>query len=863
MRFLIIIGGLILKKQEKQIDSKQENIAYENPYQLDASWPTMRGDMMNSGRLKDLKWKNPGISSKVIHFRTGNAIFSTPVIDGEERIFVGSADHKFYALDPHEGEKIWEYDVGEIIDSAGCIDKDGTVYIAAGDGKIHAFGPDGTEKWKFDVLYKRKKGQFTFSTNYWFEANIVLGPDDAIYVANDDFFLYKISKEGKLFWGFRTGFLIWSACAFGKNGAVYFAGFDHLLYSLDIKTGKLKWKTNLGGSLVSSPVVGEDDTIYQGAFNGKMHAINGTDGKVKWVVNTGSHIYASPAISPDNVIYFGSTNGLFYAIDASSGKVRWNYYIGDAIRSSASIGPDPEEKVSYLIYFGGGDGVLYAIDPNGQLRWSYNTLEQATNTDYPNINASIALGHNGIAVASSTGDVIWVSYDYYRKQDAPGITLGEDIVPKEKGVFWHFVSPGGRLNLQSLKTEVQVIDPTSIISLRLLIQDGTSIFPAILEPTSIKLDPTPFFQHRFEVQSDQSTLNIIPTAILYPGTDYNLNISASYINREGTTASTDETVQLRTQKVSNEASMLAGKNTTFNILHMAVPQPRIIPSLDQIGLASLIIPFSIVETDPEKRRFIVWAVHKFGEKGVPQKRITLYAFSGTVKGDYFLMESRKCLFEITSFVMPLDLFRLSGRLQPDGSVATGSSLLIEKFLGLNLIALFRQLGSSSPITFGALLKYLRTGGLVQFMKAAISFFPALLRQITGNTWANWGLINHAQKLIGVGTFQMAAISDERESAIEGIEVYSFKAEPAKRRVVAELKVPAKNPEWPTVIGILLIDKSTNRACPLNYNSSLKYTDLKEGNRRVILSIPKTIPLKPGNSRAYLMVDLYSIEKIEF
>lgn len=854
MRFLTIIGGLILKKPE--------NTIYENPYQLDAPWPTMRGDLMNSGRLKDLKWNNPGIASKVIHFRTGNAIFSTPIIDGEERIFVGSADHKFYALDPHEGEKIWESDVGEIIDSAGCIDKDGTVYIAAGDGKIRAFAPDGAEKWKFDVLQNRKKGQFTFSTNYWFEANIVLGPDGEIYVANDDFFLYKISKEGKPLWGFRTGFLIWSACAFGKDGTVYLAGFDHLLYSLDCKTGKLKWKTNLGGSLVSSPVVGEDGTIYQGAFNGKMHAVNGSDGKVKWVVNTGSHIYASPALSLDNVIYFGSTNGTFYAVDALAGKIRWTYYIGDAIRSSASIGPDPEEKVPYLIYFGGGDGVLYAMDPNGQLRWSYNTLEQAINTDYPNINASIALGHNGIAVASSTGDVIWVSYDYYRTQDAPGITLGENVVPKEKGVFWHFVSPGGRLNLQPLKTEVQGIDPTNIISLRLLIQDGTNIFPAILETTAIRLDPTPLFHYRFEVQSDQSTLNIIPTTILHPGTDYTLNISASYINREGQTASTDETVQLRTQDVLNEASMLAGKDTSFKILHMAVPQPRIIPSLDQIGLASLSIPFSIAETDPERRTFVAWAVHKFGEKGVPQKRITLYAFSGTVEGDYFLMESRNCLFEITSFVMPLDLFRLAGRLQSDGTIAAGSSLLIEKFLGLNLISLFRQLGGSSPVMPGALLKNLRMGGLVQFMKAAISFFPSLLRQVAGNTWANWGLINHAQKLIGVGTFQMASISDERESIKEGIEVYSFKAEPTKRRIVAELKVPTKDPEWPTVIGILLIDQSTGRACPLNYNSSLKYRDLKDGKKRVILSIPRFLSLKPGTLRAYLMVDIYSIEKID-
>ncbi|NVM29630.1 MAG: PQQ-like beta-propeller repeat protein [Candidatus Helarchaeota archaeon] len=846
-----------MKEDKNKVESEYGTTAYKNPYQSNAPWPTMRGDMRNSGCLKNLKWENPGIAPKAIHFRTNNAIFSTPVIDAEEQVFVGSADHKFYAIDPHEGMELWDHDVGEIIDSAGCVGKDGTVYIAAGDGKIHAYAPDGKEKWRYNVL-KRKKEQFTFSTNYWFEANIVLGPDDAIYVANDDFFLYKFSIDGKPIWGYRTGFLIWSAPSFGKDGTVYIAGFDHLLYALDMDTGRLKWKTNLHGSLVSSPCVGKEGTIYQGAFSGKMFAVNGKDGKVKWEVDTGAHIYASAAISPDNVVYFGSTQGTFYAVDGKTGNIKWTYYIGDAIRCSASIGPDPEEMAPYLIYFGGGDGVVYALEPNGKVRWSYDTLDQALNTDYPNINASIALGHNGIAVASSTGDVIWLSYDYYLKKDAPGIKIGEELLTKEEGVFWHFITPGGRLHLKPLKEEIQDIEPTNVISLRLLLHHKGKLSPAFLEPGSIRINSTPKFKRRFEIQSDRHTLNIIPTEILKPGTEYALSISASYIDGEGETNATEHTLPLKTRTPPQKASILS-EGATFKIIHMALPQPRIIPSLNQIGFASLTIPFSIVEVDPERKQFVVWAVHKFGEEGVPQKRITLYAFSGTVEDDYFLMKSRNCLFEITSFTIPLDLFRLGGLLTTDNTVAPGASLHVDKFLGLGLVSLFTMLAGDTPVAPTQLLNYWRTGGTIQFIKAAISFFPALLRQFTGNTWDNWGLINDKQRLVGVGTFKMESIPNEKETTLEQVEVYRFEA--STKRVIAEYKVTEKDPEWPTVICILLVDKATGKPLALNYNSAVKHKKLRGGKERVTLSIPKSDREK--NFKVYLMVDIYPLKMIEF
>ncbi|MHA1264527.1 MAG: outer membrane protein assembly factor BamB family protein [Candidatus Helarchaeota archaeon] len=835
----------------------------KNPYQSGAPWPSMRGNTRNSGCLSELKWKNPGIVPKATHFRTENAIFSTPVLDAEERIFIGSADHKVYAFDPHEGLELWKRDLGEIIDSAACIGEDGTIYVGGGDGKIHAYTPEGTEKWSYDILKNRVKRQFTFSTNYWFEANIVLGPDNALYVANDDFFLYKFSTDGKPIWGFRTGFLIWSAPAFGFDNSVYIAGFDHFLYALDMETGRLRWRTNLKGALVASPAVGEDGTIYQGSFDGKMSAIDGKNGEILWQFNTEAHIYASVAIAPDQMIYFGSTNGIFYALEGKTGKVKWTYYIGDAIRASAAIGPDPENEVPYLIYFGGGDGMVYAIDPNGRIRWRYNTLIRAEQKEYPNINASIALGHNGLTVASSTGDVIWISYDYYQQKDAIGITLGEEPLSERKGVWWHFITPGGKLTRDPLNERIHPLDPTTIISLKLLIHTEKHLIPALLVSKSIQVTVDPTIPFDLEIQSDRNTIHIIPKKILTPKTKYHINIRGTYYNQNKQLIPFNHLLHFETRGSPRAVSVVSETQSAFNIVHMAIPFPRIIPSLDQIGLASLTIPFSIIETNPEKKTFVAWAVHKFGEIGVPQKRVTIYAFAGMAKDDYFLMNSKNCFFEITSFVIPLDHFRLSGRLQADGTIAADSSLFIKKFMGMGLIALLRQMKTENPLTFRSLFEYLRKSGIREFFRSAISFFPALIKQIRVTTWRKWGLINHENQLIGVGTFKLKKIPYEQKVISKKVRIIRFDIDPAGRKIEAEVKVLKSNSEWPITIGILAVNKSTGQPLLLNYNNALKIRHSNGGIQHIILSIPKPLRIDPTHLRAYLMADIYPLKTCEY
>ncbi|MCX7853358.1 MAG: HisA/HisF-related TIM barrel protein [Caldilineales bacterium] len=103
---------------------------YEVPVQPESPWPTFRRDHRNTGRSPlpavytgDRPWS----------FTTGKGIFSTPVVDGDGVIYVGSADHVFYALYP-DGREKWRFETGEIIDSAAALARAVSIPVIASGG---------------------------------------------------------------------------------------------------------------------------------------------------------------------------------------------------------------------------------------------------------------------------------------------------------------------------------------------------------------------------------------------------------------------------------------------------------------------------------------------------------------------------------------------------------------------------------------------------------------------------------------------------------------------------------------------------------------------------------------------------------
>ncbi len=309
----------------------------------DSPWPMFGQNLQHTGRspytgpeIPELKWS----------FLTGSHVGS-PAIGSDGTIYVGSSDHRLYAINPDGSEK-WSLLTGRVIGSP-AIDVDGTIYFGSGDGRLYAITPDGTEKWNF------------LTGGYYFSSPAI-GTDGTVYFGSYDDKFYALNPDGTLKWSFNTTDVV-SSPAIGTNGTIYFSSGDFSsgdsrLYAIT-PDGTEKWNF-LAGGYARSPTIGDDGTIYVGG-SGNLFAIN-PDGSEKWAFLTGGGV---AAIGADGTIYVGSSDNRLYAINPD-GTEKWNFLTGGGVGSLA-IGADG------TIYFGSGDSRLYAINPDGIEKWSFIT----------------------------------------------------------------------------------------------------------------------------------------------------------------------------------------------------------------------------------------------------------------------------------------------------------------------------------------------------------------------------------------------------------------------------------------------------------------------------------------------------------
>ncbi len=265
----------------------------------DTPWPMFHHDFNHTGRSPYLGAQT-GVEKW--NFATGKWIFwSSPAIDSDGTIYVGSRDHKLYAINPNGTEK-WSFNTDHDIYSSPAICSDGTIYMGSRIGNLYVINPDGTGKWSFEV------GE-TFSSP-------TIDLDGTIYIGSADNKLYAINPDGTEKWNFTTGSDVPSSPSIGADGTIYVGSQDNKLYAVN-PDGTEKWSFATGNTVFSSPAIGSDGTIYVGSHGGNLYAIN-PDGIEKWSFTTGDIILSSPAISPDGTIYVGSKDHNLYAIGGIS-----------------------------------------------------------------------------------------------------------------------------------------------------------------------------------------------------------------------------------------------------------------------------------------------------------------------------------------------------------------------------------------------------------------------------------------------------------------------------------------------------------------------------------------------------------------
>ena len=819
-------------------------------YHPEAPWPAMRGRAGNTGFGAGLL-NAPTTHAPVRIWSTGNGVFSTPIIGPNETIYVGSADKNFYAFATLDGSTLWQVRTGECIDSAACIDNENKVYVPSCDGSVYALDArTGATVWRFDALTERVG--FTPSTIYWWEGNLDIGPSGLLYGGNDNFYLYALHRDdGRVAWAHPTGLNIWSAPAFDKHGRLFGASFDMHVFCLDAHNGKQKWRTCVGNLVAASPALTRRGTVVVGTLGGDIVALERETGKQRWKQHLGGHIYASVAVAPEDKLYVGSADGVMVCLDTQTGKRLWTYDTGDAIRGSASLGPDPENKSPYLVYFGSGNGVVYALEPDGRRRWSFDTACDGQPTEYSNINASIALGNQGLATGSAKGDVIWIPYDAYLR--LPGFVREPTDGFAHEGAFLHVLSSGGTVS-KTAHQDITTVQGAQTLTLRTSLRVGGQSVPAQVVPESIHVTITPPLAHEV-VHPDPEHVSIVPHVLPVPGQVYTADVVCTMVTDAGQAVQTTRSLRfVAADQPTAPATDWASQR--MRLSHIAVYEPAMVPSFDQIGLASLHLDLRVVHHNPLNHKVVAWGVLPFGADedgvtvGVPQGRQLLFAFAGSYEHGHFALEAARPWFEITATPVPLDRLRITGTMPGAGQAQDGGSLLAEVRVP-SMWQLCRNLVSGRAQVLTKTLRNARSGasqthqalpgGWGRGFTLLRRTGAAMWRLMRGNVHKAWGLLGADGQFTGVGTFRVSAVGAPTLAA-KPPTVTQVTVDCHRQDVVATLQGQVDASQ---ALGMLAIATDDDTPWPLDYNTAVRCKRHKDGTTTLRLRMPKDFFKKPA------------------
>ena len=163
-------------------------------------------------------------------FQTGDAIYSSPVLDENGTIYLGSNDMKLYAVNPEDGTKKWEFLSGGEIKGSAVLGSNNLLYFGSQDKKIYAINTlDGTKKWELELDDE-------------IESTPLLGSDNMVFIGTNGNKLYAVQDKdtsGEIKWIFESLSDIKSSASVGPKGILYVGSFDKKLYAISAENLEL------------------------------------------------------------------------------------------------------------------------------------------------------------------------------------------------------------------------------------------------------------------------------------------------------------------------------------------------------------------------------------------------------------------------------------------------------------------------------------------------------------------------------------------------------------------------------------------------------------------------------------------------
>lgn len=267
---------------------------------------------------------------KVGYHAKGKSIFSSPALHSSGLVIFGAYDGNIYALDSKTGKKKWIFWEADHIGSSPAVAEDlGLVFVGLEFGLIRKHGGIAA----LDIQTGKKVWEYTMAA-YTHSSPLYIPSKKQVVVGGNEGIVYLFNaKSGKLLWEFKTGeanedelvhgfsrFDIKESFAYDeKNDLIVFGNKDAKLFALHRDSGKLAWcfdKAEFG--FFSTPLVYKD-TVMASSLDKHLYCINLATGEEKWRWRGGARIFASPVLINDRV-YIGANTGRMTEIDPETGK---------------------------------------------------------------------------------------------------------------------------------------------------------------------------------------------------------------------------------------------------------------------------------------------------------------------------------------------------------------------------------------------------------------------------------------------------------------------------------------------------------------------------------------------------------------
>ena len=310
------------------------------------TWPMYRGDASGAAYTPqglalplELKWE----------FATRDMVYSSPAV-ANGAVFVGSTDHRLYALDAESGSVLWSYDAAAEVRSSPCV-LAGKVIFADTAGRLHAVDQDsGRGLWRHDVeacpdCSVRGDGERAF-----------IGTSVGTLLAFQP-------TDGKRLWQAKLDGEVEASAAY-DGGRVAIGTPASGLVLLNAADGSRQWQWRVEGGLHGSPVL-TDGRLVVGSGDGRVELLD-TDGSLIWTSFLRSDIQCSPAVGHGRVV-IGSADGEVACFELVTGRTVWRFDAEGDISASPTI-------AGRTVFIGSHAGQLYALRAdNGKLTWRYRT----------------------------------------------------------------------------------------------------------------------------------------------------------------------------------------------------------------------------------------------------------------------------------------------------------------------------------------------------------------------------------------------------------------------------------------------------------------------------------------------------------